>query len=75
MIRTLLVWTSSSAEQRSTLRPLLVFIDANEIKTLNVAGTRASKDEQIYNFVKQTLEDAFCPRPQSGTWLGGPGEG
>jgi hypothetical protein len=52
---------------------LLNFIAGHRVKTLNVAGSRASKDPQIYEFVKQTLEEAFFPRPSS--WIGGPGEG
>lgn len=68
-------WIHLSARSLDAAKRLLVFIDDNDIKTLNVAGTRASKDPQIYNFVKQTLEEAFCPRPQPGTWLGGSGEG
>ena len=54
---------------------LLAFIDKNNIKTLNVAGARDSKESDIYEFVKQMLEEAFFPRPKAGTWLGGPGEG
>jgi len=54
---------------------LSAFIDENKIEVLNVAGSRASKDLQIYDFVKQTLEEVFFPRPKTGTWLGGPTEG
>ncbi len=38
---------------------LLRFIDGHHIETLNVAGTRASQDPDIYNFVKQILEEAL----------------
>jgi hypothetical protein len=54
--------------------PLLEFLREHNIETLNVAGTRASKEPDVYNFVKHTLERALFPRPQVG-WLGGPGEG
>ena len=53
---------------------LLEFLREHNIETLNVAGTRASKEPDVYKFVKYTLENALFPRP-SGIWLGGPGEG
>lgn len=52
---------------------LLRFIDEHRIEVLNVAGTRASKEPGVYQFVKETMERTFFPRPNS--WLGGPGEG
>jgi putative molybdenum carrier protein len=54
---------------------LLEFLREHDIETLNVAGTRASKEPDVYKFVKYTLENALFPRPALGTWLGGPGEG
>jgi Circularly permutated YpsA SLOG family len=54
-------------------RLLLQFLAEQNIETLNVAGSRASKEPDVYNFVKYTLENALFPRPAS--WLGGPGEG
>jgi hypothetical protein len=53
---------------------LLQFLSEHNIETLNVAGTRASKEPDVYKFVKYTLERALFPRPGVG-WLGGPGEG
>lgn len=53
----------------------LKFIDTNNIQTLNIAGSRASKEPEVFQFVKRTLERAFFPTPSPGTWLGGPGEG
>jgi hypothetical protein len=53
--------------------PLLEFLREHDIETLNVAGTRASKEPDVYKFVKCTFENALFPRPQ--VWLGGPGEG
>jgi hypothetical protein len=52
---------------------LLRFVNEHQIKTLNVAGSRASKEPEIYQFVKRILEDAFFPRPNA--WIGGPDEG
>ncbi len=40
-------------------RELLLFMKAHEIKVLNVAGTRASKEPMIADFVKATLRTAF----------------
>lgn len=52
---------------------LLQFVAANTISVLNIAGTRASKEPNIFDFVKSTLEEAFYPicAPR----LAGPGEG
>ena len=44
---------------------LLAFIRENNIKVLNVAGSRASKEPGVTAFVRRTLEDAFCPRPEA----------
>ena len=52
---------------------LLHFIAQNEIKVLNVAGTRLSKEPDVALFVRDTLEAAFFPA--SSALLGGPGEG
>ena len=35
------------------------WIEKNNIKTLNVAGSRASKDDRIYQVTKDILETAF----------------
>lgn len=52
---------------------LLSFISENNVKVLNVAGTRGSKEPEVAAFVKSVLEEAFFPRPQS--WIGGLDEG
>ncbi|MBW4674291.1 MAG: putative molybdenum carrier protein [Desmonostoc geniculatum HA4340-LM1] len=39
---------------------LLLFISKYKIITLNVAGTRASDEAEVYQFVKSTLEAAIC---------------
>jgi hypothetical protein len=43
---------------------LLRFISEYQIKTLNIAGSRASKEPEIAAFVKRVLEEAFYPRPK-----------
>ncbi len=40
---------------------LAAFVRENNIKTLNVAGSRGSKEPKVASFVKQALEDAFYP--------------
>jgi hypothetical protein len=52
---------------------VLRFVRDNNVKVLNIAGTRASKEPYIGKFVKQVLEDAFYPRPQG--MITGPDEG
>jgi hypothetical protein len=42
---------------------VLQFVRDNNIKVLNIAGTRASKEPYIGKFVKQIMEDAFFPKP------------
>ena len=59
--------------QYHAAEPLLRFMSDHEIKILNIAGPRASKEPQIAAFVKKVLEEAFFPRPDP--WIGGPGEG
>jgi len=52
---------------------VLRFVHDHNIKVLNIAGTRGSKEPYIGKFVKKVLEEAFFPRPQG--WLGGAEEG
>jgi hypothetical protein len=35
------------------------FVQVNEIKILNMAGPRASKEPEVYKFVKSVLQSAF----------------
>ncbi len=44
---------------------LAEFIREYVVKVLNVAGSRASKEPKVHSFVKQVLEEAFFPRPDS----------
>jgi len=42
---------------------VLQFVRDNNIKVLNIAGTRASKEPYIGKFVKQIVEDTLFPKP------------
>ena len=43
----------------------VTFIRDHDIKVLNVAGSRGSKEPGVAAFVKRTLDDAFFPRAQA----------
>ena len=43
---------------------LAAFIRENDIKVLNAAGSRGSKEPGVAAFVKQALEAAFYPKPK-----------
>ena len=43
----------------------VTFIREHDIKVLNVAGSRGSKEPGVAAFVKRTLDDAFFPRAQA----------
>jgi hypothetical protein len=51
------------------------FVEEHGIKTLNVAGSRESKDPGIYQWVKAVLTDAFFWCDEHPGMPGGPGEG
>lgn len=60
---------------RDCSKLLQAFVQENGIQTLNVAGSRESKEPGIYLWVMGVLERAFFfDRTHSGI-LGGPGEG
>jgi hypothetical protein len=40
------------------------FLREHNIETLNVAGSRASKEPDVYKFVKRTLENSLPIRPE-----------
>ncbi len=44
---------------------LAAFVRENNIQTLNVAGSRGSKEPKVAAFVKQALEEAFFPRAEA----------
>ena len=52
---------------------VLSFVRDNNIKVLNIAGTRGSKEPYVGKFVKKVLEEAFFPA--SSGLLAGPEEG
>ena len=43
---------------------LAAFVRENNIKVLNVAGSRGSKEPGVAVFVKKALDDAFYPKPK-----------
>ena len=43
----------------------VTFIREHDIKVLNVAGSRGSKEPGVTAFVKLALEDAFFPRAEA----------
>lgn len=45
---------------------LLNFIQQNKIKILNVAGSRASKEPEVCDFIKEILEDTFFDDQKDG---------
>ena len=47
------------------------FVDEHKIKTLNVAGSRESKDPGIYKWVKRVLTEAFFSSADHYTMIGG----
>lgn len=51
------------------------FADENKIETLNVAGSRESKEPGIYRWVMKVLDDAIFWSVNHPNTLGGPGEG
>jgi len=56
------------SERGSYERPgerLAAFIRENDIKVLNVAGSRGSKEPGVAAFEKRALEDAFFPRAEA----------
>jgi hypothetical protein len=51
------------------------FVEENGICVLNVAGTRGSKEPDVWKFAYETLEAAFFWDKAHPCMLGGPGEG
>ena len=58
-------WIHLHSAQYDRAEKLLQFVQEQQIKILNVAGSRESTNPKIYDLVKQTLEAAFFPRPAS----------
>jgi hypothetical protein len=51
------------------------FVDEHRIETLNVAGSRESKEPGIHAWVMEVLENAFFWSKNHPGTIGGPGEG
>ena len=51
------------------------FVEANSVAVLNVAGTRGSKEPDVWKFAYEALEAAFFYGDAHPGILGGPGEG
>ena len=51
---------------------LAAFSREHNIKVLNVAGSRGSKEPEVAAFVKRTLEEAFYPRPEAARLVDSP---
>ena len=52
---------------------LMNFVRQNELKVINVAGTRGSKEPEVYRFALELLKEFQSLR--TSTHIGGPGEG
>jgi hypothetical protein len=61
-------WIHLHARQDDHAGVVSTFIGANRIQTLNIAGSRASKEPGVYQFVKSTLAKMF---PRSSGSIGG----
>ena len=59
----------------STALILQQFITDNGVENLHVAGTRGSKEPDVWKFAYETLEAAFFSYQAHQCWLGGLGEG
>jgi hypothetical protein len=71
-------WIHLARQAASHENPALIlqrFVEENSIRELNIAGTRASKEPQVWRFAYETLEAAFFWEQAHPGRLGGPGEG
>ena len=67
--------TQRSSSYESPALLLQQFITDNGVETLNVAGTRGSKEPGVWKFAYETLETAFFSEQAHACWLGALGEG
>ncbi|MCH7228732.1 putative molybdenum carrier protein [Haloferula sp. A504] len=70
-----LIHLSRSGGPYNSAEQLQGFVDEHGIRVLNVAGSRDSKEPELYSWVIQILEDAFFWSENHPGALGGPGEG
>lgn len=71
-------WIHLAQRSSSYESPALMlqrFVEANGVLVLNVAGSRASKEPDVWKFAYETLENAFFWEQAHPGRLGGPGEG
>jgi hypothetical protein len=64
-----------ASSYESPARLLQQFVEENSVQVLNVAGTRGSKEPDVWKFAYETLEAAFFWEKMHPGLLGGPGEG
>jgi hypothetical protein len=64
-----------ASSYESPARLLQQFVEENSVQVLNVAGTRGSKEPDVWRFAYETLEAAFFWDKAHPGLLGGPGEG
>jgi hypothetical protein len=64
-----------SSNYESPALMLQRFVEENGVQVLNVAGTRGSKEPDVWQFAYETLEAAFFWEQAHPGRLGGPGEG
>jgi hypothetical protein len=71
-------WIHLARQEASYESPALMlqrFVEENGVQVLNVAGTRGSKEPDVWKFAYETLEAAFFWEQANRGVLGGPGEG
>ena len=71
-------WIHLAQRSSSYESPALMlhrFVEENGVRILNVAGTRGSKEPDVWKFAYDTLEASFFWEKAHPGLLGGPGEG
>ena len=71
-------WIHLAQRSSSYESPALMlqrFVEENGVHVLNVAGTRGSKEPDVWKFAYETLEAAFFWSQANPGILGGPGKG
>lgn len=71
-------WIHLAQRSSSYESPALIlqqFVEEHGVQILNVAGTRGSKEPDVWQFAYETLEAAFFWEQAHPSRLGGPGEG
>jgi len=68
-------WIHVSGRDYQPVKSLQQFVSEHGIRILNVAGSRGSKEPDVYRWVAQVIEDAFFWSQKNPWRLGGEGEG